>query len=205
MYPNALENAVENLTRYAMPSCYAQAFEVLDSTTGKQLQAPTFLDTTTLNEAIVKGNFLGCIGVFVQNAILQNINFEGNRMFAGTEDWLLWLQLAARYPFYYSNLVCACMMEHQNRSVLSFSEEKLMYRTNNLKKFLEADKVFVDCYGNKAIKRIYAHMLSYTALHLAMSGKKRKALNCFLKSISTQFPELFKRRTLGIFKTILMK
>lgn len=205
MYHHALLNAHDNLTKNEAIICYAQAFEVIDSSTTKQLQPPTFLSTPILNDAILKGNFLGCIGVFVQNSILQTINFEEDRMFAGTEDWLLWLKLASRYPFYYSNVVCAAMIEHQNRSVLSFSEDKLMYRTNTLKKKLLEDEVFVAQYGKKNIQRIYGHMLSYTSLHLAMSGLKMKALSYFIKSIFAHFPELFTRRTLGIFKTILLK
>jgi glycosyltransferase involved in cell wall biosynthesis len=203
MYVHALQNAFESLKKNEMPQCFAQAFEVVDISSGKQVQPPKFIESASINEIIIKGNFLGCIGVFVKNEVLKQIHFQEDRMFAGTEDWLLWLQLAARYPFYYSNTVCACMIEHENRSVLGFSEEKLLYRTNFLKQKLLDDEVFIQKYGIKAVDKIYAHMLSYTSLHLAISGKNKKAILCFLKAIKCSCKELFTRRTLGIFKTII--
>jgi glycosyltransferase involved in cell wall biosynthesis len=205
MLPNALQNACAHIERLKFPNCFAQSFVVMDAITGKQLQAPKFVASEKINDLLMKGNFLGCIGVFVKNEILQTINFEEDRRFAGTEDWLLWLRLAARYPFHYSNVVCASMIEHENRSVLGFSEEKLLYRTNQIKNLLAQDQVFLQAYGVSSLNKIYAHMLSYTALHLAMQKDKIKALRYFLKSLRIDFTQLFTRRTLGIFKTILIQ
>jgi glycosyltransferase involved in cell wall biosynthesis len=205
MYVHALQHAYDKLLSLEYPSCFAQAFEVVDSSSSKLMQSATLVKTDTINEQILKGNFLGCIGVFVKNEILQIINFEEERMFAGTEDWLLWLRLAARYPFYYSNTVCASMIEHEQRSVLSFSEQKLKFRTDFLKEKLQGDTVFTNKFGADAIKKIYAHMLSYTSLHLAMSGKKWRAIQYFFQSIQINSAELFSRRTLGIAKNILIK
>lgn len=205
MYPHALQNAWDAIDKLGSPNCFAQAFEVLDALSGKQLQAPTFVPSEKINELLLLGNFLGCIGVFVKNEILQTINFEEDRKFAGTEDWLLWLRLSARYPFHYSNCVCASMIEHENRSVLSFSEEKLLYRSNQLKTLLAQDEDFLTAFGEGALNKIYAHMLSYTALHLAMAHKKGAAIKYFCKAITINSSELFTRRTLGIFKTILLK
>lgn len=205
MYSNALQNAYEHLVDMDFPHCFAQAFEVRELITSKLLHAPANFETKTINEQLIRGNFLGCIGVFIQNEILQEINFEEDRMFAGTEDWLLWLRLSARHPFYFSNIVCACMIEHQNRSVLSFSEDKLLYRSKNLRDKLLGDDIFIERYGQKVVEQIFAHMLSYTALHLAMSRKKSRAIKYLVDAVKANFFELFTRRTLGIFKTILMK
>lgn len=205
MYPYALQNAFDNIQKYNFPYCFAQAFEVKDATTGRQIQAPQKMSSATINKEIIQGNFLACIGVFVHRDVLKNIHFEEDRLFAGTEDWLLWLRLAARYPFYYSNLVCAAMIEHSSRSVLSFSEEKLLYRTNFLKKKLSTDPLFIDYYGLKVVENIYAHMLTYTSLHLAIMKKNKKALSYLFQGIRINLTELFTRRTLGILKTIFIK
>lgn len=205
MYANALQNAHQNLRDLNLPVCYAQAFEVKELGTSKLLQAPASFASQTINEQIIKGNFLGCIGVFVKNEVLQELKFEEDRLFAGTEDWLLWLLLAARYPFYFSNTVCASMIEHQNRSVLSFSEEKLLYRSKHLRAVLLSDDIFIARFGKPVVDQIYAHMLSYTALHLAMSGKKNRAIKYLIDAVRMNCAELLQRRTLGIFKTILIK
>lgn len=205
LYPYAFEQARSMLQEYGHPDCYAQAYEVVEAGSGKVLQQATRLEGKTVNTEIVNGNFLGCIGVFVRRSILEQIGFEEDRMFAGTEDWLLWLRLAARYPFCYSGKVCASMIEHESRSVLSFSEDKLRYRTEHLKAFLLADPACVQHYGVRVINRIYAHMLTYTSLHLAMSRQKGKALKYLLKAGTVSPAELWSRRTLGIFKTILLR
>jgi len=205
LYPHALQHAFDCLTRLDFPPCFAQAFEIVDAATGRRLQPATVLREPVVNRQILKGNFLGCMGVFVQRELLQAFPFDGERMFAGTEDWLLWLQLAARFPFHYSNTVCACMIEHSTRSVLHFSEEKLIYRATHLIEKLEADPVFLGTYGSAVIKKLYAHMLSYTSLHLAISRQKTKALQYLIKAIQVNYEEFFSRRALGIFKTILLK
>lgn len=205
LYPNAFENAIDNLRQLAFPECFAQAYELREALSGKLLQAPASFVEKTVNKYILKGNFLACIGVFVRCDVLNSVRFEEDRMFAGTEDWLLWLQLSARFPFYFSNKVCACMIEHENRSVLGFSEEKLLYRTQHLRDVLQADPVFFKIYGVDVVNSIYAHMLSYTSLHLAISDKKIKALNYLLKAAGVNLAELFSRRTLGIIKTILLR
>lgn len=205
LYAHAFTNAYDQLNSLSMPVFYAQAFEVVDINTGQQLQKPAAFTSQVVNEEIIKGNFLGCIGVFVKNTVLKEIGFEEDRMFAGTEDWLLWLQLAARYPLYFSGVVCACMIEHESRSVLSFSEEKLRYRTDHLKKVLSEDVIFAAKFGTQSVNKVYAHMLSYTSLHLAMSGKTLSAVKYLVSAFGASYLEIFKRRTLGILKTMLLK
>lgn len=203
LYPTHLEVAYRFLTSHQNVQCYAQAYEIKDTQTGNVLVSSTFVRETTVNQNITKGNLLSCFGVFVRKDVLSTLNFEEDRRFAGTEDWLLWLRLAARYPFYYNNEVTGAMLEHENRSVLSFNEESLVYRTNYLKKQLENDPNFVSRFGTSAIQRVYAHMLTYTSLHLAISRHKKKALYYWWKALRANMREVLSRRSLAIAKKIL--
>lgn len=202
-YDNHLQHAYHNLYQRKWPECYAQAYEIKDKTTGKLLVEGKSLSAETVNDQLLKGNLLSCIGVFVKREVLGELRFEDDRNFAGTEDWLLWLQLAARYPIYYSNKVTACMLEHDTRSVLSFPEDKLLYRTEQLKHKLMHDKAFKEKYGVAVINRLYAHMLTYSSLHLAMSGKKGRAIHYLLQAAKTDIKEIRSRRTLAIIKKVL--
>lgn len=201
-YNDHLQHAYDSLKQREWPECYAQAYEIKEKATGKVLVNARQIDTDTVNQELLGGNLLSCIGVFVKKEVFEKLKFEEDRNFAGTEDWMLWLQLAARYPIYYSNQVTASMLEHDTRSVLSFPEEKLVYRAEHLKKKLSEDAVFASEYGKNIINSIYAHMLTYTSLHLAMSGKKGRAIHYLLKAARTDFKEVQSRRTLAIIKKV---
>jgi len=203
LYPNHFKEAHQFLSSNNAMVCFAQAYEKKDAVSGSIVGSAYFSKTKTVNDDIVKGNFLSCFGIFLKRELYNEVSFEEDRRFAGTEDWLLWLRLAARYPFYYSNLVTGALLEHENRSVLSFNEENLLFRTEFLKHSLENDNSFVKVYGRQVIQNIYAHMLSYTSLHLAMSNKKNRAFQYWLKALKANGKELLTRRTLAITKKIL--
>jgi glycosyltransferase involved in cell wall biosynthesis len=202
-YFNHLETAYQFLTVHPNIVCYAQAYEVKEVQTNNILSKAYISSSELINEQIISGNFLSCFGVFVKRETFSAIRFEEDRRFAGTEDWLLWLQLAARFPFYFNNMVTGAMLEHDNRSVLSFNEKSLTYRTETLKEKLLRDPIFIKRFGANAVNKIYAHMLSYTSLHLAMSRQKKRALRYLLKAGLSNVGEWFTRRSLAITKKLI--
>jgi glycosyltransferase involved in cell wall biosynthesis len=203
VYPCHLEEAHRFLTRKPETTCYAQAYEIKTADKGELLVRAYQSKTSTINKEIIKGNFLSCFGVFVKREVLRDVRFEEERRFAGSEDWLLWLQLAARFPFYYNNEVTGAMLEHDHRSVLSFSEESLQYRAEFLKARLTIDDAFIQMFKEGIVNKIYAHMLSYSSLHLAMNGNKKKALTYWLKAVTFNIGEVFTRRSLAITKKLI--
>jgi glycosyltransferase involved in cell wall biosynthesis len=202
IYSNHFQEAYSFLNENDSVCCYAQAYETRNAVTNEVIRHTYPMPTPTINMQILSGNFLSCFGVFLKRDIFPKMSFEEDRNFAGTEDWLLWLQLAARYPFYYNNIVTGAMLEHEKRSVLSFKENSLLYRTELLKKKLANDKDFVNAFGKKQVDKIYAHMLSYTSLHLAIAKQRRRALKYLLKASLITPKELFTKRGLSITKKV---
>ena len=203
-YPHALRTAHDFMQQMRRPACFALRHEVRDKgTLKKTMTAPNFKEAEA-NRALRKGNVLFCIGVFMRREIAESLPFEEDRQFAGTEDWLLWLKLAARHTIHYNHRICYCIYQHDNRSVMNFPEDKLRYRAEHIRRSLLADKVSVAAYGLKGINSVYAHMFTYASLHLAMSRKGQRALRYLAEGIRIDFNELFKRRTFGIFKTLLL-
>lgn len=151
---------------------------------------------------LLKGNYLSCIGVFLREDIARKFPFNEERELSGTEDWLLWLKLGARYPMKASDFACGELTEHAERSVNMFNEEALLGRRHILIKELKKDPVFKKKH-NKEIKKISAHMYTYIALHAAIGGARSKTLKYLLKGIGVHYRELFTRRTLGILKNIV--
>lgn len=205
VYANHLDEANRFFTHKPEAACYAQAYEIRTAEKGELLVKAYQSKTSTINKDIIQGNFLSCFGVFVKKEVLRDVRFEEERRFAGTEDWLLWLQLAARFQFYYNNKVTGAMLEHDHRSVLSFSEESLKYRADFLKAKLGSDEAFIQMFKAGIVNKIYAHMLSYSSLHLAMNGNKMKALTYWFKAVTFNIGEVFTRRSLAITKKLIFR
>ena len=159
----------------------------------------------SLNEAVLKGNIISCFGMFLKSDVLRDLKFKESKELSGSEDWLLWLEVSARYKIYFQSQISGCMIQHDERSVLSFNEVKLLTRTNLIVNYLNDDEKFVQKYGAKIINRIHGHMLTYSSLHLLLSGYKLKALKLFFKGIKYSPSELFKIRTLAFCKHLFLK
>lgn len=197
LYPNHFAEAISLLAKEPSANVFHLAYEYRD-TEGKLLAVKTH--SHNFNQQLIHGNVISCIGIFVKQGILKDdLLFSEIRTLSGTEDWLLWLRLAARYKFYYSNNITACMINHDSRSVLNYDEKEMLLRTELLLDGLKADKVFMEVNG-KFLPSIEAHMLSYLALHLQLSNQRDKAWGYFMKSIRLDIGELFTRRSLAIIK-----
>lgn len=158
-----------------------------------------------LNSAILKGNLFSCFGMFLKSDVFKELNFEEDRALSGSEDWLLWLLVSARYKIHFQSQITGCMIQHNERSVMNFKEDNLLSRTNLLVAKLKEDKVFVEAYGQKVIHKIYGHMLTYSSLHLLLSNNKPKAVKLFLRGLKQSPSELLKIRTLAFFKHLFLK
>lgn len=205
LYPHHLQAAFNELEKLSCPFCYAQAFEVKDFKTGKIIEPGYKARANTINDELFEGNFLACFGVFVRREVFDEVRFEEERKFAGTEDWLLWLQLAARHPFYFSNSLTGALFHHDERSILSISEESLHFKARFIKERLMQDSAFLKKFGTKGVDRARAHVLTYAALNFAIQGKDKQSLAYLFKALKTYPPELLHKRTLGIFKTLFFK
>ena len=203
LYPNHLEEAV-SLIDQKNPFVFHLSYEIKD-TDNRRKQVFKQIHGN-LNELLLEGNRLSCMGVFLKREIALQHPFSEERRLSGSEDWLLWLQLAARYRFHYSNKITACMIQHADRSVMNFKIFELEDRTAILLKELKNDCVFLRSFGGRTIRKIEAHMYSYTALHLVLSLQKSTGLKYLLKALRCYPAELFQRRTLAILKgTIFLK
>ena len=158
-----------------------------------------------LNQAILRGNLFSCFGMFLKSDIFKDLKFEEDRALSGSEDWLLWLVVSARFKIHFQSQISGCMIQHDGRSVMSFKEAKLLTRTNLIVNNLLKDKMFVGVYGQKIVNRIDAHMLTYSALHLLLSGNKHAAIKFFMNGLKNSPFELFRIRTLAFIKHLFLK
>jgi glycosyltransferase involved in cell wall biosynthesis len=200
LYPHYFSRALEVLKNNKYPNFFHLAYEMRDEN-NKLIFTVNNLKSGDVN-MLVKGNPLGCIGMFLKKEITCEYKFNENRELSGTEDWELWFRVIARFGVITDNVICACMIHHKDRSVVNTDEKKLIKRKN-----LSMESIFSDpfvkykYYSKKNIIDSYCE--TYISLHLALGGEARSSFNYLLKASMKNIGVLFTKRTLVIIKLIL--
>ncbi|SKC77243.1 glycosyltransferase family 2 protein [Ohtaekwangia koreensis] len=156
-----------------------------------------------VNEKLVEGNFLSCLGIFAKHDVLLQYPFNEDRELSGSEDYELWIRLAARYPIRTRAVVTASLVNHETRSVLQIDVTKFLKRIALIKRFLNEDSQVTTTYGSKT-KTIFAYLDLYAALHLVMAGFRAKAWKFLLGSLFQQPSVIFNYRFLVVVKKIIL-
>ncbi len=203
-YPNHLYLASDFISKNIDISIFHSAYEFRNQR-NEVIGRVIYPKNNNLNHAVLKGNVFSCFGMFLKSDVFNELRFEEDKELSGSEDWLLWLKVSAHYKIHFQSQISGCMIQHDERSVLNFSEDKLLSRTNLLVTKLKEDNMFVETYGRKVINKIHGHMLTYSALHLLLSGNKRKAIILFFKGLKYSPSELLKIRTLAFLKHLFLR
>lgn len=156
-----------------------------------------------LAKQLTTGNHLSCIAVFVERNVFLENPFNENRNLSGTEDYELWLRLAALYPLDYANTIVAAIVNHDDRSILHINEEKLLKRIETLFTYIEQNESILKFYHKKGIRSIKAHSWLYVSLHLVMAKSKKLAFRYLLKAIKEDKKVLFHKKTAVILKKLI--
>lgn len=202
LYPNHLEVARELIAKHDHPAIFHLGYEMKDASGNLLYRIDSFKGN--LNQKLLRGNLLSCNGVFLRKDVAHAFPFNEDRRLSASEDWELWLRLAARYEIYYSNEVTSVIVNHGNRSVLASNELALVDRKNLTLKYLSEDQTFIEKFGRQR-KFIETEFLSYIALHLAMAGQAGPAGRYLSQSVRMMPTSIFRRRFLAVIKHILRK
>jgi glycosyltransferase involved in cell wall biosynthesis len=156
------------------------------------------------SETLLRGNALSCNGVFVRRDVAQALPFVEERALAGTEDWVLWLRIAARHPLFENDVPTSSIIQHDTRSVVVANLRGLCERTRLARHWLAQDPEFVRRFGTRGLAQVEAHMHTYTALHAAMGGSGLAPVIGHLAQAARAYPrELMRRRTLATLKHLV--
>jgi hypothetical protein len=156
-------------------------------------------------DLILQGNAFSCSGVFVRRDVALSHPFDEERALAGTEDWVLWLRLMARFPMFESPVLTWSLIQHDTRSVSLASLQHLQKRISLVGQVLEKDPAFMRTFGDKALDRVLAEMHSYAALHAALGTSDLRTVMAHLARSGRASPRgLLRRRTLATFKHLAL-
>jgi glycosyltransferase involved in cell wall biosynthesis len=157
-----------------------------------------------LNNVLITGNPFGCIGIVVQKEIVMKFPFCEDRLLAGTEDYELWLRLAARFPLLHFPVVTSVLRDHSYRSVAQQVPEELEKRILFFIKLVRADSE-VMAFLKKDYSSFLSRRYSYIALHSAMAGYKVLAARYLIKSVSALPRQLLTTRSLQILRFLIKR
>lgn len=143
-------------------------------------------------EDLLSGNFMACMGVFVQRELLITNMFNEDRTLAGSEDYELWLRLYSKVGLVTSNEVQAALVIHSQRSELNIDIEKFSQRICLLIKLIKDQGNFNEGETRIIISNIYM----YSAITLLEIGEIKTAVKEFLNAVKE------KKRILQTYKTI---
>jgi glycosyltransferase involved in cell wall biosynthesis len=200
-YTNHLSEAKRIILQYNEPEVAVVAYDYQDPQGNIEKQI-SFSDGR-LEEKLVYGNILSCEGVFLRKDIADQFPFNEDRALSATEDYELWLRLAARFTFRYSNTITHSVVNHPERSTINTSMEKLIDRKKLFIHYVFSDDEVVRKFGNHK-SRLIADCHTYIALHLAIIGGHTGDVFIFLfKAFQTFPPVVTTRRFWGSIKNLI--
>lgn len=189
LYPHYFQEASNIVEYYGEPEWLHLAYEIKDEKEKVLRRENTRFGN--INKSLVTGNHLSCIGVFVRKDIIKKHQFNTDPDIIGSEDYLLWMKFASKYPLRYSNRISAFMIQHSGRSVEHFSVIKLEKR---IEKSIHI--IIKETHILKDNLKFVGHRYAYLSLHCFLSGYKLKGFNYLLKSIFTYPLILFTKKTI---------
>ena len=200
LYPNFLQYASESIQQYKDPPFLHMAYEVLRES-GKITRINWIKSGDVL--CLRKGNPLSCIGVLLRNDVAKAFLFQEDRNLSGSEDWELWLRIAANHGLCTDNRISAVLVDHDGRSVMSFDEHKMANRKNLALEYAFRDPAVVQKFARYK-KQMAAYCDSYISLHLMLSGKSSPAWKYMRQAIFEHSGVMFEKRFLVIIKHFLL-
>jgi glycosyltransferase involved in cell wall biosynthesis len=204
----ALDNHVQTIAdmvdKYKQPEWFHLGF-AWATPEGKVFRTVNQFTGETLNGIMHKGNPLSCNAVIVRRDIALAYPFNEDRALSASEDYELWMRLAARFPLYYTNTITSWVIDHELRSVRTINGDKLIDRLNRFITYITADEV-VQAYFKGLLSVTKADAYSYIALHLAEVPRfKFKSLQYLWKALMASPNILTSRRFLAVIKNNIIK
>ncbi|WP_276373180.1 glycosyltransferase family A protein [Chryseolinea sp. H1M3-3] len=198
LYPNHLKVAYELLQRNSFPEVGHLGYEFVDEQGARILVRNTF--DNSFKEKLIDENIIHGNAIFIRRDIATEINFIPSSSAILSEDWYVWLRLAARYPFYFDNTVTSAVVQHEARSLMNINPDKLIASTDTIVAYLKKDLPFLRAYKHK-IAYHFANHYTFLTLILSLTKERRfDTIKYLLRAIRYDPTVILRKRFLASVK-----
>jgi len=200
LYSTHLEEAAKYIHAHNNPAVIRFDYDIVDSEKNV-LQVIKMQED--INEKIFLGNYLGCSGIIIRKDVAFQHSFNADRALSGSEDYELWLRLAARYKIHTPNVITCSLHSHNERSViLNIEEQTLIKRIELLIEYAFQDEAVQQKFG-KNKNAFISFCLVYVSLHLAIAHLKKASVKYLWRALKVNPLVIIDKRFFGVIKTLL--
>ena len=200
-YAHHLQEAVNLIGEKKSPEVFHLSYEIV-RTDGSLVKKFNRHSGSLSREVVVDGNVLSCMGVFIRREIAMENLFVEDRELSGSEDYELWLRLAGKYEFSYSNTITSAIIHHPSRSVLEQGQKNALVK--------RVEKVLWHIMNNETLQKKYSKYngrmrainYCYLSLQLGLAGYRKDAIKYLLLSVKYGPAIAFSKNFLAALKYI---
>jgi len=158
-----------------------------------------------INGTLMNGNTLSCNGVFVKRSEALNCLYNETRDLSASEDFELWLRLAAKYTIHNKNVITSVIVNHDERSVLAMSSaDKLVKRFTTFNNLVESNQDLTN-YFKKDLNYLLMKNFLWLSVELANHKHKKKAWKFLRKAIAKNKKAFFQRSFYATIKHLILR
>ncbi|MBI2258843.1 MAG: glycosyltransferase family 2 protein [Flavobacteriia bacterium] len=152
--------------------------------------------------SILSGNFLACIGVFIDKEIYTKFRFTEQRELIGVEDWQFWIKILNNYnDLGHIDKVNSLIIEHSERTVNNTESEMFDKKITLFKQ-----SILTDLNLKKSEKKCLDFSCDFIVAVSYCDAKKKSKASHFLIKILKQNPfHFFSPKILNLIKNILFR
>ncbi len=147
MFPDHLQVAVNMLQKYNKPEVMALGHQH-QHISGTVIEILEY--SPDINNQMYQGNPVANSPVIVRKDVALANLFNEDRELSGSEDFELWLRLAARYKIYSSSKVTLAVIDHEERSMITMIDpDQLIRRFSKFIHYTTTDQAVIALLGSR--------------------------------------------------------
>ena len=200
MYPNNLADAEAFVARTGA-KWFHNLYESVDGS-GSWLRDWPVPRLGSTRKALAGGNFLSCIGVFLHRDIYRLYRFDTNPLLTGSEDWELWLRIAADNEVQRIPKVNSGIRQHEDRTMVKQDLERAEARVDYILNKIRSDPRMLSGFGPfmsrlaSVRQTMLASIANDNGEHRRAGGYLREALRLYPRVVCSRFFIRTAQRTL---------
>jgi len=203
MYPDNLAAAADYARAHPNMKCFHNLFEYVNAE-HEVVYRPPFPSLDNPFKAIANGNFMSCIGNFIQREIYQQYRFDPHADLVAQEDWDFWLRVLADYPVGRIEQVNSGVLQHEGRSVSTQNLESLQAGLDYISRKLSGDPHLAAVY-RPYLKRFRANSLVHLAITSNLGALYARGLQYLIAAARTDASLLFSPRFIRVLQIALFR